>query len=154
MPSMQGCSTNIAEFSISEKITVWFIFRNFPLTSIHPYAYHAALYAEAARDQGSFWKMHSLLYSTQNDFAPSTENHFVRLLHLDMQQFTQSLHTTAVQRVQRDLAAAKRFNLPGTPSFLLFGPTGYGKYVTLKQITSTPLSIPDTQCQPGKACSN
>ncbi len=38
--------------------TLRFVFRNFPLTEIHPHALHAALAAEAAAAQGKFWQMH------------------------------------------------------------------------------------------------
>ena len=34
-----------------------FVFRNFPLTEMHPHAQHAALAAEAAAQQGRFWEM-------------------------------------------------------------------------------------------------
>src|ERR671937_2170199 len=43
-----------------------FVFRNFPLTEIHPHAQHAAEAAEAAADQGKFWEMHDLLYEHQD----------------------------------------------------------------------------------------
>jgi protein-disulfide isomerase len=35
-----------------------FVFRNFPLISIHPHAEHAAEAAEASGAQGKFWGMH------------------------------------------------------------------------------------------------
>src|SRR3989449_7357431 len=38
--------------------TLRFVFRNFPLTEIHPHALHAALAAETAAMQGKFWQMH------------------------------------------------------------------------------------------------
>ena len=43
-----------------------FAFRNFPLTTIHPHAEHAAEAAEAAAAQGNFWEMHDLLFEKQN----------------------------------------------------------------------------------------
>ena len=39
-----------------------FVFRNFPLTSVHPHAQQAAKAAEAAAAQGQFWEMHDMLY--------------------------------------------------------------------------------------------
>ncbi len=35
-----------------------FVFRNFPLREIHPYAYASAITAEAAGKRGKFWEMH------------------------------------------------------------------------------------------------
>src|SRR6201996_9387558 len=42
-----------------------FVFRNFPLTQLHPYAEGAAETAEFAAAQGKFWPMHYLLYENQ-----------------------------------------------------------------------------------------
>jgi protein-disulfide isomerase len=42
-----------------------FVFRNFPLTNMHPQAQWAAETAEAAAAQGKFWEMHDYLYENQ-----------------------------------------------------------------------------------------
>ena len=46
-----------------------FVFRNFPLNTIHEHAGVAAQAAEAANAQGKFWEMHDLLYENQNKLA-------------------------------------------------------------------------------------
>src|SRR5271156_702751 len=43
-----------------------FVFRNFPLTQIHPYAEPAAETAEFAAAHHKFWQMHDLLYENQD----------------------------------------------------------------------------------------
>lgn len=45
--------------------TVRFEYRHFPLESIHPNAYRAALASECAAEQGKFWEMHDKLYANQ-----------------------------------------------------------------------------------------
>src|SRR6185503_18417956 len=47
------------------KDKVTFIFRNLPLTSLHPNALAAATAAEAAGKQGKFFEMHDMLYQAQ-----------------------------------------------------------------------------------------
>jgi protein-disulfide isomerase len=42
-----------------------FVFRNFPLTQIHPHAQQTAEAAEAAGVQKKFWDMHDILYENQ-----------------------------------------------------------------------------------------
>ena len=42
-----------------------FVFRNFPLTHVHPHAQRAAEAAEEAGSQNKFWKMHGYLYEHQ-----------------------------------------------------------------------------------------
>lgn len=43
------------------------VFKNFPLTSIHPYAEGAAIAAECAGEQGDFWPMHDILFANQTE---------------------------------------------------------------------------------------
>ncbi len=43
-----------------------FVFRNFPLTEMHPHAAMAAEAAEAAGVLGQFWPMHDMLYEHQD----------------------------------------------------------------------------------------
>src|ERR1700721_382178 len=42
-----------------------FVFRNFPLSQMHPHAEAAAEVAEFAGSQGKFWEMHDKLYENQ-----------------------------------------------------------------------------------------
>src|SRR5258706_424896 len=42
-----------------------FVFRNFPLSEMHPHALQAAEAAEAAAAQGKFWNMHDLIFDNQ-----------------------------------------------------------------------------------------
>ena len=50
-----------------------FIFRNFPITSLHEFAERAAEAAEAASAQGKFWEMHDFLYEHQNSLGDEDE---------------------------------------------------------------------------------
>ena len=42
-----------------------FVFRNFPLSEVHPDAFKAAVAAEAAALQHKFWEMHDIIYENQ-----------------------------------------------------------------------------------------
>jgi protein-disulfide isomerase len=48
---------------------VRFVFRHFPLDSMHPRARRAAQAAEAVGSQGRFWEMHDLLYERQDELG-------------------------------------------------------------------------------------
>src|SRR5260370_8054076 len=50
-----------------------FVFRHFPLTTVHPHAQAAAEAAEAAGSQHKFWQMHDTLFATD---APLPSNPF------------------------------------------------------------------------------
>ncbi len=45
------------------------LYKNFPLTTVHPNAELAAKVAVAAGDQGKFWQMHDWLYDNQDSWA-------------------------------------------------------------------------------------
>src|SRR5213592_1756985 len=53
-----------------------FVFRNFPLTEIHPHALHAAFAAEAAAAQGKFWQMHDYIFHHQHTLEDSDLEQF------------------------------------------------------------------------------
>src|SRR5215467_14447385 len=60
------------------------VFRNFPLSKIHPLAFSAAVATEAAGLQDKFWEMHDIIFENQK--VLNTENlfHFVVTIGLDL----------------------------------------------------------------------
>src|SRR3989344_2071642 len=50
---------------------VKFVYRDFPLESIHPNALKAAEASECADDQGKFWEYHDILFSKQDEWSQS-----------------------------------------------------------------------------------
>ena len=107
---------------------VSFVFRHFPLISIHPNAFAAARAAEAAGNQGKFFEMHDKLYETQSVWGEVATNQqtlfegYAQELGLDMTKFKTDYASTAVSdRINRDVSSAKQFNVSGTPTFILNG---------------------------------
>src|SRR5207249_6933492 len=60
-----------------------FVFRNFPITTSHPHAEHAAEAAEAAATQDRFWEMHDHLYEHQRRLTDDDLHGYARALDLD-----------------------------------------------------------------------
>ena len=101
-----GCSqASPALKAVTEKYKdhVQLIFRNNPLSSIHPNALAAAAAVESAGFQGKYWEMHDKLYAEQNSWQS-----------LDGTERTNYFATTAqglgldVDRFKTDLAEADR----------------------------------------------
>ncbi|WP_223649097.1 DsbA family protein [Hymenobacter psoromatis] len=99
-----------------------FVFRNFPLTEVHPHAQQAALAAEAAAKQHKFWEMHDALYEHQNQLDEQHLIGFARQLGLDIEKFTQDMQNpTMAGKVESDFESGVRSGVNGTPSFFLNG---------------------------------
>ncbi len=61
-----------------------FVYRHFPLTTVHPHAWGAAEAAGAAGSQGRFWPMHDLLFEDQKHLALADLLARARVLGLDV----------------------------------------------------------------------
>lgn len=66
--SCPGCKTladNLQGVLPDYKDKIAFIFREFPITQIHPNSRLASSYALAASYQGKYWEMHDILYKNR-----------------------------------------------------------------------------------------
>ena len=99
-----------------------FIFRNFPITQIHPHAQHAAEAAEAAAAQNKFWEMHDYLYEHQQALDDNQLEKYASRLGLDITQFNHDMASHAyAQRVREDFLSGVRSGVNGTPTFYING---------------------------------
>jgi len=99
-----------------------FVFRNFPLTDIHPHALHAAFAAEAAAAQGKFWEMHDYIFHHQHTLEDSDLEQFAEAVGLDMQQFARDMaERPYINRIEEDLQSGIRSGVRGTPTFFING---------------------------------
>lgn len=99
-----------------------FEFKHFPLTSIHPSAFRAALASECANDQGKFWEYHDLLFMNQPKFSPSELVSYAEGLGLDRESFSACLDSRAKNDVVRaDMAEASSRQVNATPTFYVNG---------------------------------
>src|SRR5258705_6404346 len=64
-----------------------FVFRNFPLTTVHPHAELAAEAAEAAAAQRKFWPMHDVLFENQEALEVEDLLQYATELELDVPRF-------------------------------------------------------------------
>ena len=99
-----------------------FVFRNFPLTEIHPHALHAALAAEAAAAQGKFWEMHDYIFHHQHTLEDADLEQFAEAVGLDLQQYARDMaHQRSLARIEEDLESGERSGVQGTPTFFING---------------------------------
>jgi protein-disulfide isomerase len=113
------------------------IFRDFPLTSIHPAAQIASEAAECVRVQGgdaSYWRMHDKMFEEQNIMdsgsakGPVTKT--ITFTEVELKSWAQELgfdiascldsHQFASE-VQKDLSDGQSSGVRGTPAFFVNG---------------------------------
>lgn len=106
-----------------------FVFRNFPLSSIHPNARTAAAAAEAAGLQGKYWEMHDALYENQSAWenAPADQRtdifaDYATTFGLNIEKFKTDLASPEVnKKINYDQAIGKKLGVSATPTFYLNG---------------------------------
>jgi protein-disulfide isomerase len=106
-----------------------FVFRNFPITTSHPNAEHAAEAAEAAGAQDRFWEMHDHLFESQKRLRDQDLHRYAEELGLDVTRFDQEMadHVYA-DRVHEDFMGGVRSGVNGTPTFYINGARHDGSY--------------------------
>jgi protein-disulfide isomerase len=105
------------------------VFRNFPLTQIHPYAEHAAEAAEAANAQGKFWEMHDMLYERQRALEDENLLAYAKEIGLDADRFQAELFERKyIDRIREDFSTGVRSGVNGTPTFFINGRRHDGSY--------------------------
>jgi protein-disulfide isomerase len=99
-----------------------FVFRNFPLSKIHPHAESAAETAEFAAAQGRFWEMHDLLFENQEQLSEALYSELAEELGLSPTALRQALEEGKYKdRVRTDFSSGVRSGVNGTPTFFING---------------------------------
>ena len=98
------------------------VYKQFPLTSIHPNALPASKAAVAAGKQGKFWEMHKKLFENQRELSPDNYKKWAKELGLDMARFEKDMNSPEVQaQIDRDAADARSAEVSGTPTIFVNG---------------------------------
>jgi protein-disulfide isomerase len=139
--------------SISEqyKNQLQFVFRNFPISDLHPNAKAAAASAEAAGLQGKYWEMHNKLYEAQGDWSnlstsdrTSFFDNLAKGLGLNMKKFDADMSADSVtSKINYDIALGNKLSVDATPTFILDGKkldtSAYGTESTFKDTINNDL---------------
>jgi protein-disulfide isomerase len=101
-----------------------FVFRNFPLTEMHPNAQFAAELAEAGGDQGKFWPLHDFIYEHQSELS-DTQRFTVaasKAVDLEPERMRRQLaEHTYLRRIREDFMGGVHSGVNGTPTFYING---------------------------------
>jgi Na+/H+ antiporter NhaA len=106
-----------------------YVWRHLPLTDVHEHAQTASEAAEAAAEQGEFWRMHDVLLEHQGDLTPPDLTRYARDLGLDVDKFWEGIRSRRhAPHIAEDVASADASGVAGTPSFFINGKRHAGAY--------------------------
>ena len=104
---------------------VWYVFKDFSITSIHPQAPQAHEAARCAGEQGAYWAMHDRLFARQAEWAGRSDHvatfkGYAAELELETAAFDVCLDSGRwVGAVNADLAEGAGLGVRGTPTFFI-----------------------------------
>jgi len=111
------------------------VYKHFPLDSIHPQARPAAEASECAAEQGKFWEFADGLFNNQSKLSPSFYRELALELGLDKVQFEDCVSLRKYKdNVEADLQQGVGLGIKGTPGNFINGQVlgGAVSYESLK----------------------
>lgn len=97
------------------------VYRHFPISTLHPLAFSAAIASECAREQGRFKEYHDLLFANQSRLRDTIWQNLARSAAIgDTTRFRLCMERSAYEsRVRTDSIAGHRLGVTGTPTLLI-----------------------------------
>jgi len=118
---------------------ILFVYRFFPLTTVHKNAFASASVAYAALQQGKFWEMHDMLFEHQSDWAEVIDPTniflgFAKSLGLDVTKLQSDMQAQSTKDfINTEANAGTAIGINATPTFFINGksiqnPPGYDAF--------------------------
>ncbi len=99
---------------------VKYVFRDFPLESIHPLAFKASEAARCGGEQAKFWEMHDKLFTNQTALTPTDLVTHAKAAGLDEGKFKECLDSgRQAAKIRNDQAEGRKIGVSGTPGFFV-----------------------------------
>ena len=98
------------------------VWKDFPLTQIHPEAFKAGEAAHCAGEQGKFWEYHDRLFANQQALQPDSLKKYAADAGLDAAKFNACVDTSKYgERVREGVAQGTRLGVNSTPTLYING---------------------------------
>jgi protein-disulfide isomerase len=112
-----------------------YVLRDFPIESIHPAAFEAAVAARCAGEQGKYMEMHDRFFAMRNSLPAKDWTGHARAVGLDMDAFGACMDSKRFEAaVRADMAEAAKIGLRGTPTFFVGVVSEDGESVTATRV--------------------
>jgi protein-disulfide isomerase len=101
---------------------VRFVYKDFPLSSIHEEASPAALAARCAGEQGKYWEYQDLLFTGPEGLSAAAYTKYAQSLALDDAKFNECVASKRYQKtIEDDYQTAAGIGIQSTPTFFING---------------------------------
>jgi predicted DsbA family dithiol-disulfide isomerase len=122
--------------------TVRIVYRQFPLTNLHPHAMKAAEASLCAAEQHKFWEFHDSMFGNQRELSVADLKQRAVDLKLDTKAFNECIDSgRQAAAVQADIQEGARAGVSGTPALFINGRllTGNQPYSEIKDVIDDEL---------------
>jgi len=121
-PACQYTHGEVQKFLEADGHSVQFVFRHFPLTTVHPRAMPAALAAEASGRQGKFWEMHRKLFEGRGQLDHERIRGYATELGLGLDRFARDIKSKGIEaQIRQQRLEGARSGVNGTPTLFVNG---------------------------------
>ena len=130
----------LVEKNYADKVR--FVYRQFPLTNIHPNARKAAEASLCANDQQKFWEFHDSLFSDQSKLDVQSLKQRAQAMKLNTSAFNACLDSGKhVETIQKDRDEARKIGVTSTPTIFINGRlmSGNRPYAEIRDIIEDEL---------------
>jgi protein-disulfide isomerase len=112
----------LQEIERTYKNDVKVVWRNQPLTAIHPNALPAAKAAMAAAKQGKFWEMHDLMFAHQQELSEAKYEEWAKQIGLKVARWKKDKESPQIaSAIEKDARYGMQVGADGTPTFFING---------------------------------
>jgi len=119
------------------------VYRQFPLTSIHPNAQKAAEASLCAQEQGKFWEMYDAMFKEQDKLDVPSLKEKAQKIGLKTDQFNACLDNGKyAPKVQAEVELGSKIGVNGTPALFVNGrqvPGGAAPYESIARLIDDEL---------------
>ena len=98
------------------------VWKDYPLTQVHPQAFVAAQAGNCAREQGKFWELHDQLFANQQALQPDNLKKYAAAVGIDAAKFSACLDSAKYEsQVQASMAKGSTLGVQSTPTVFING---------------------------------
>jgi protein-disulfide isomerase len=117
-----GQANTLIDQVLAANPDVSFVYKQFPLTSIHPNALPASKAALAAGKQGKYWEMHELLFKNQRALGADQLKDYAKQIGLDVPKWEKDMNSPEIaSQISTEQKEAQASDVRGTPTIFVGG---------------------------------